>query len=243
VGLVTKPHTFTPSTTVLSSEVNANFDAIYNVVNGNIEAANIASGAVGEAELAANAVTNSKVSSSAAIALSKLAALTVSKAAVTDASGVLTTSAVTATELGHLAGVTSAIQTQLTALDTDKLNAADYTAADVLTKVSTVDGTGSGLDSDKVDGCHVFTAVWQPSGTLEFATGGLTVVKASTGTYTVTHNFGTSQYSPIVSIGAISTDRKYATVNRGTNTMTVRCFDQTDSFVDANVILVIARPA
>jgi hypothetical protein len=116
MGLVTKPHTFTASTTALSSEVNANFDAIYNVVNGNIEAANIASGAVGEAELAASAVTNAKVSASAAIALSKLAALTATIVPITDASGVLSSSAVTPTELGHLTGVTSAIQTQIDAV-------------------------------------------------------------------------------------------------------------------------------
>lgn len=33
-----------------------------------------------------------------------------------------------------------------------KLNSSDYTAADVLTKIKTVDGSGSGLDADTVDG-------------------------------------------------------------------------------------------
>lgn len=33
-----------------------------------------------------------------------------------------------------------------------KLDAASYTAADVLTKIKTVDGTGSGLDADTIDG-------------------------------------------------------------------------------------------
>ena len=33
-----------------------------------------------------------------------------------------------------------------------KLNSADYTAADVLTKIKTVDGAGSGLDADLLDG-------------------------------------------------------------------------------------------
>ena len=33
-----------------------------------------------------------------------------------------------------------------------KLRVEDYTAADVLTKIKTVDGAGSGLDSDKLDG-------------------------------------------------------------------------------------------
>ncbi|MBB6733176.1 hypothetical protein [Cohnella zeiphila] len=36
----------------------------------------------------------------------------------------------------------------------NKLNASAYTAADVLAKIKTVDGTGSGLDADMVDGLH-----------------------------------------------------------------------------------------
>lgn len=38
-----------------------------------------------------------------------------------------------------------------------KLNSSAYTAGDVLTKIKTVDGSGSGLDADTVDGCHVDT--------------------------------------------------------------------------------------
>lgn len=44
------------------------------------------------------------------------------------------------------------VQTALNELDTEKLNASDYTAADVLAKLLTVDGTGSGLDADLLDG-------------------------------------------------------------------------------------------
>lgn len=58
--------------------------------------------------------------------------------------------AVSSTELGYVNGVTSAIQTQLNA----KLASASYTAADVLTKVKTVDGASSGLDADLLDGQH-----------------------------------------------------------------------------------------
>lgn len=57
-------------------------------------------------------------------------------------------SAVSATEVGYLDGVTSAIQTQIDA----KLASSSYTAADVLTKIKTVDGSGSGLDADTIDG-------------------------------------------------------------------------------------------
>jgi hypothetical protein len=56
------------------------------------------------------------------------------------------------------------LNADLQAIDTDlkaladllntKLNSADYTAADVLAKLLTVDGAGSGLDADKVDGLN-----------------------------------------------------------------------------------------
>jgi len=61
----------------------------------------------------ASAVVNADISAVAAIAYSKLAALTFNRALISDGSGVVTASAVTSTELGYVAGVTSAIQTQL----------------------------------------------------------------------------------------------------------------------------------
>ena len=54
----------------------------------------------------------------------------------------------TATELNYTDGVTSSIQTQLNS----KLPSSSYTASDVLTKIKTVDGSGSGLDADRLDG-------------------------------------------------------------------------------------------
>lgn len=54
----------------------------------------------------------------------------------------------TGTELNFVDGVTSGIQGQLDA----KLSSASYTAADVLSKLLTVDGAGSGLDADLLDG-------------------------------------------------------------------------------------------
>lgn len=58
-------------------------------------------------------LADANIDAAAAITLSKLAALTASKALVSDGSGVITASAVTSTELGYLSGVTSAVQTQL----------------------------------------------------------------------------------------------------------------------------------
>lgn len=45
MSTITKPNTFTPGTTIQSSQVNANFDTIYNDYNGNQTNANIAPGA------------------------------------------------------------------------------------------------------------------------------------------------------------------------------------------------------
>lgn len=59
-------------------------------------------------------ITNGMISASAAIALTKLAALTNNTAVATNSSGFMVSSSTTNTELGYVHGVTSAIQTQLT---------------------------------------------------------------------------------------------------------------------------------
>lgn len=100
--------------------------------------------------------------------------LTASRALVSNSSGKVAVSAVTSTELSYLDGVTSAIQTQLNA----KLASASYTAADVLTKLLTVDGSDSGLDADLLDGTHksdLLTAASSSSDTnLSITVGGTT---------------------------------------------------------------------
>ncbi len=58
-------------------------------------------------------IANANIKSAAAIALNKLAATTASRALVSDALGFVTASATTSTEIGHVSGVTSSIQTQL----------------------------------------------------------------------------------------------------------------------------------
>ena len=58
-------------------------------------------------------IVNASIKSSAAIAFSKMANLTVSRLLVSDGSGDVSISAVTSTEAGYLDGVTSAIQTQI----------------------------------------------------------------------------------------------------------------------------------
>jgi hypothetical protein len=82
-------------------------------------------------------LSDANIASAAAIALNKLAALTVSKALVSDSSGFITTSATSATELGYLTGVTSAVQTQLT---TNATNIATTTST-----LSTHTGASTGV--------------------------------------------------------------------------------------------------
>ena len=58
-------------------------------------------------------LVNADIKSSAAIAFSKMADLTASRALVSDGNGDVSVSDVTSTEIGYLDGVSSAIQTQL----------------------------------------------------------------------------------------------------------------------------------
>lgn len=67
----------------------------------------------GVTSISNDVVTNAHVNSAAAIALNKLAATTVSRALVSDGSGFVSPATTTATEIGYVNGVTSAIQTQL----------------------------------------------------------------------------------------------------------------------------------
>lgn len=72
-----------------------------------------------------NSLTNiadANIKAGAAISVSKLAALTPTRALVSDGSGVVSASAVTSTELGYLSGVGSAIQTQIDGKASTALN-------------------------------------------------------------------------------------------------------------------------
>lgn len=61
MGLIIKPTDFTASTTIVSSEVDDNFDTIYDEFNGAIDSANLATDAVVAANISSNAVTTVKV--------------------------------------------------------------------------------------------------------------------------------------------------------------------------------------
>lgn len=92
-----------------------------------------------DADGAGNSITNienADIKAAAAIAVNKLAAVTVSRALVSDGSGFVSAATTTSTEIGYVNGVTSAIQTQLDAkLATSAYD--DATGAETTTGTST----------------------------------------------------------------------------------------------------------
>jgi hypothetical protein len=126
----------------------------------------IASGVIVNADVSASAaiaysklnlstsILNADINASAAIALSKLAATTASRALVSDGSGFISASSVTATELGYVSGVTSAIQTQITAKLTDPMTTRGdtlYRNASNITARLPIGASGYVLTSDGTD--------------------------------------------------------------------------------------------
>ena len=105
----------------------------------------------GATAIQSGVIVDSEINASAAITLSKLYSLTASKALASDASGVISATSVTSTELGYVSGVTSAIQTQLNGKQTTVLHSADILVGsnlDVATEVAMsgdvhIDNTGS----------------------------------------------------------------------------------------------------
>jgi len=115
----------------LSGDVTVAANGAVTIANQAVENAMLADDAVGADELAANAVVNASIASGAAIAFSKMADLTTSRALVSDGSGDVSVSSVTSTELGYL---------DITTLGTSEAS-----------KAVTVDSSGDLLvpDSDK----------------------------------------------------------------------------------------------
>lgn len=125
--------------------------AVKNItVSGTVDGIDIATNAAALATADAALETRRAANIAGAVSTITTGNLTASRALASDGSGKVAVSDVTSTELSYLDGVTSAIQTQIDA----KLASASYTAADVLTKLLTVDGTGSALDADLLDGQH-----------------------------------------------------------------------------------------
>lgn len=99
-----------------STAISASYDLIFPIAQGS-QYDVMKFGVSGQLE--AGKLTDAHIDNAAAIAVTKLAAVTASRALVSDGSGKVSASSVTATELGYLSGVSSAIQTQLNALVTE----------------------------------------------------------------------------------------------------------------------------
>lgn len=68
MSIINKPNEFVAATEANASEVNANFDTIYDDYNGNITAANLATDSVTTAKIASEAVTTAKIGADAVTA-------------------------------------------------------------------------------------------------------------------------------------------------------------------------------
>lgn len=78
MAIVSKNYTYATGAVIVAAEQNANLDTLYNLVNGNIDNANISgSAAIAYAKLAlTNGIMNSDINTSAAIVDTKLAQIT-----------------------------------------------------------------------------------------------------------------------------------------------------------------------
>lgn len=96
---------------IVNADINSAAAIAYsklNLANSIVNADVNATAAIAYSKLnLSGSILNADINASAAIAYSKLAALTASRALTSNASGVVTVSAVTSTELGYLSGVTT----------------------------------------------------------------------------------------------------------------------------------------
>lgn len=171
------------------------FDAVDTHDHSSTKGLQIPSGGIAD-----SAITNAKVSASAAIEVSKLAALTASRAVQSGAGGLLEVSTVTSTELGYLSGVTSAIQTQL---NTGSSGLSTH-IADTTTHGTTGDIVGTSdsqiLTNKTINGSNnTITNVSLTTG----VTGALPLLNGGTGTAAASANAAFNALSPLTTKGDV----------------------------------------
>lgn len=104
--------TISSTSTLTNKTIDAASNTISNIANANVAAA----AAIAYSKLnLGSSIVNADVAPGAAIAINKLATTTVSRAIVSDGTGVITPATTTAAEIGYVNGVTSSVQTQLDA--------------------------------------------------------------------------------------------------------------------------------
>jgi hypothetical protein len=120
MATVFTPNTFVAGTPAVATEVNQNFTALTDQINGNLDADNLADNAVTEAKLAPGSVTGSKIGA-AEVDNDKLGA-GINAAKIADGS-------VSDTEFEYLSGATSNIQDQINGLYTPSFSSGTVSLA------------------------------------------------------------------------------------------------------------------
>lgn len=192
---------------------------------------------------------DANIDASAAISLSKLATTTASRAIVSNGSGVITPATTTATEIGYVNGVTSAIQTQLNAKAASGANGdiTSLTAATALTNASGVAVRGTNTNDSPTAG-YVGEVISSGVAGVSFPSSGsygdLTSISVTagdwmiTGMMTATRNGATV---PSVTIGISTTSGNSATgltpSTRGDNTGPTATYDTSIAIVPLRISL------
>lgn len=162
----------------------------------------IATGGVTSSHIADDTIVNADINSAAAIAYSKLAALTADRALVSNGSGFVSVSATTATEIGYVSGVTSPIQTQINGKASTALDNLSTTSinADLL---PSADGVRS-IGSTTLGWLKVWTSSIEAEGTALslIAQSGFTFDANDDGTVEVSITSAKMRVAPIASRGA-----------------------------------------
>jgi hypothetical protein len=130
------------SVALLSGQIivgNASNIATPVTVTGDITVSN-----TGLVHISTGAIVNLDINAAAGINFTKMESLTVSRALVTNSSGIVTPSSTTATEIGYVSGVTSAIQTQLDGKQATITGAASTITSSNLTANRALIANGSG---------------------------------------------------------------------------------------------------
>lgn len=143
-------------------------------------------------------IVDSDIASGATIDLSKLAPLTADRALVSNGSGVISVAVTTATEIGYLSGVSSAIQSQFSGkqpLDATLTALAAYSTAGILTQTAADTFTGrtitagTGITVTNGDGVAGNPTISVTSTPTTYAADWIV---ADGSTKTVTHSLGTT---------------------------------------------------
>lgn len=195
MSVVVLPNTITPNTPASATEVQANFDAIATIVNGNLDSANLKDDAVTASKLADDAVGTINVSNGA-ITTDKLAAASVTAAKIASkavgvsllADGAVTTAKLTDDSVTQAKIADSAVgSSQLAsgAVTSGKVGNTAVDTANLVAGAVTPDKT-SFLPQLTSSSEGVFVGRVKADGSATTLPAGWTSSKLSTGVYTIT---------------------------------------------------------